>query len=340
MVHQFALKEVALQSGLSLATVDRALHRRANVSAQTARRVQAAMCELAQQERQLAARGRRMFVDIVVEAPRRFSDELRHAVLKVLPRFTPAVIRPRYHFAEDIDPIKTVEIMARIARRGSQGIILKAQNVVPICAEIVRLAVLKIPVVTVFTDCLGSGRLAYAGLNNKNAGRTAAYLFSQSVQGRAGTVITTTSRSQFQGEEARALAFAGEMARLCPNVSLIDASGGAGLALGTAAKITAAVQGLDRLLGVYSMGGGNAAILAALSAIDLRPDLYVAHDLDRENRQLLRQGKLEFVLHHDLSADLDFAFQHITAFHRLRPPMPEGGTADVQIITPANCPEF
>jgi LacI family transcriptional regulator len=110
--------------------------------------------------------------------------------------------------------------------------------------------------------------------------------------------------------------------------------------LGTAAKITAAVQGLDRLLGVYSMGGGNAAILAALSAIDLRPDLYVAHDLDRENRQLLRQGKLEFVLHHDLSADLDFAFQHITAFHRLRPPMPEGGTADVQIITPANCPEL
>ena len=75
MVHQFALKEVALQSGLSLATVDRALHGRANVSAQTARRVQAAMCELAQQEGQLAARGRRMFVDIVVEAPRRFSDD-------------------------------------------------------------------------------------------------------------------------------------------------------------------------------------------------------------------------------------------------------------------------
>jgi len=339
MAHQFPLKEIALQSGLSLATVDRALHGRAHVSAQTARRVRAAMAELAQQEGQLAARGQRMFVDIVVEAPHRFSDELRHAVLKVLPRCTSAVIRPRYHFAEDIDPVKTVETMARIASRGSHGIILKAQNVMPICAEIDRLAVLKTPVVTVFTDCPGSRRLAYAGLNNKHAGCTAAYLFFQSLQRRAGNVITTNSRSQFQGEEARSLAFVGEMARLCPNVGLIDASGGAGLALGTAAKITAAAQGLDRLLGVYSMGGGNTAILAALSALDLRPDLFVAHDLDRENRQLLRQGKLGFVLHHDLSADLELAFQHITAFHRLRPPVPEGGTADVQIITPANCPE-
>ena len=88
------------------------------------------------------------------------------------------------------------------------------------------------------------------------------------------------------------------------------------------------------------MGGGNAAILAALSALNLQPDLFIAHDLDRENRQLLGQGKLEFVLHHDLSADITNAFQHITAFHRLRPPWVEGGTADVQIITPANCPKY
>ena len=131
-----------------------------------------------------------------------------------------------------------------------------------------------------------------------------------------------------------------EMARLCPKVGLIGASGGAGLALATAAKITAEVQGLDQLLGVYSMGGGNAAILAALSSLNLQPDLFIAHDLDRENRQLLSQGKLDFVLYHDLSADITSAFQHITAFHRLRPPWVEGGTADVQIITPANCPKY
>ena len=87
MKHPFPLKEIALQSGLSLATVDRALHGRAHVSAQTSRRVQAAIVELTRQEGQLAARGRRMFIDIVVEAPRRFSDELRWAANQVLPKF-------------------------------------------------------------------------------------------------------------------------------------------------------------------------------------------------------------------------------------------------------------
>ena len=338
MKHPFPLKEIALQSGLSLATVDRALHGRAHVSAQTARRVQAAIVELTRQEGQLAARGRRMFIDIVVEAPRRFSDELRWAANQVLPKFAPAVIRPRFHFAEDIGPAKTVAILAMIAKRGSQGIVLKAQNVASIRAEIDRLIDLKIPVVTVFTDCPDCARLAYVGLNNTNAGRTAAYLFAQCLQGRSGAVLTTTSRRQFQGEEARAQAFTAEMARLCPEVTLHEASGGAGLALETATRITRAVHGLDHLLGVYSMGGANAAILSTLVNAQLEPEFFIAHDLDRENRSLLRQGRLAFVLHHDLRADLDQAVQHITAYHKLRPPVLEAGTADVQIITPANCP--
>ena len=338
MKHPFPLKEIALQSGLSLATVDRALHGRAHVSAQTARRVQAAIMELTRQEGQLAARGRRMFIDIVVEAPRRFSDELRRATAQVLPQFTPAIIRPRFHFAEDIGPGKTVAILSKIAKRGSQGIVLKAQNVAPIRAEIDRLLDLKIPVVTVFTDCPDCARLAYVGLNNANAGRTAAYLFAQRLQGRSGSVLTTTSRRQFQGEEARARAFAEEMARLCPKVSLHEASGGAGLALGTAERIRQAVAGLDHLLGVYSMGGANAAILSTLANEELEPEFFIAHDLDRENRSLLRRGRLAFVLHHDLRADLDQAFQQITAYHKLRPPVSAQGPADVQIITPANCP--
>jgi len=68
------------------------------------------------------------------------------------------------------------------------------------------------------------------------------------------------------------------------------------------------------------------------------PDFFIAHDLDRENRSLLRQGRLAFVLHHDLRADLDQAFQQITAYHKLRPPVLAEGPADVQIITPSNCP--
>ena len=45
MSQQFSLKEIAFQSGLSIATVDSALHGWAHVSARSARRVQAAKIE-------------------------------------------------------------------------------------------------------------------------------------------------------------------------------------------------------------------------------------------------------------------------------------------------------
>ena len=73
MTHRFPIKEVARQAGLGTATVDRVLNDRAHVSPQTRLRVSAAIEELKAQEAQLAARGRRVFFDFVVEAPSRFS---------------------------------------------------------------------------------------------------------------------------------------------------------------------------------------------------------------------------------------------------------------------------
>ena len=338
MVNKFLHKEIAQQAGFSLATVDRALHGRANVSTRTIQRVKLALEELVEQEGQLAVRGQRMFVDIVVEAPKRFSDEVRSAVQYILPRFSSAIIRPRYHFFEEATAEKIVKTLKNISARGSQGIILKVQNIPEVRNEITRLTKLNLPVVTVFTDCPGTERLAYAGLNNENAGRTAAYLFAQRFQGQTGTVLTTTSHLHFQGEDARAKGFAHEMNRLCPNLDLIDASGGAGLALSTASKITDALQGINNFLGVYSMGGGNAAILMALKAKSLVPELFVAHDLDRENRQLLRQGHVHYILHHDLQSNLDCAFQHIASFYKSKVPTKFESIVDVQIITIHNCP--
>lgn len=45
MAHTFAMKELALQAGVSLATVDRVLHRRPGVHPSTQRRVEQAHAE-------------------------------------------------------------------------------------------------------------------------------------------------------------------------------------------------------------------------------------------------------------------------------------------------------
>ena len=105
MAHRFLIKDIALQAGLGMATVDRVLNRRGNVRQQTIDRVQQAIVALEEQRQQLAMTGRKILVDLVVEAPLTFIEALEDACRIELPLMRPAIIRirsdPRAGFRED-----------------------------------------------------------------------------------------------------------------------------------------------------------------------------------------------------------------------------------------------
>ncbi|WP_434052693.1 MAG: LacI family DNA-binding transcriptional regulator [Roseibium sp.] len=335
MTHRFPVKEIAVQSGLSTATVDRVLNNRTHVSPQTRRRVQDAIEELTRQESQLAARGRRIFIDIVAEAPARFTRQIQQATEAVLTDFKPAALRPRFTFAETMSANEIMAIVERIHRRGSQGICLKARNTVETRQAVQRLKGKGIPVVTVFTDIPDIERLAYVGLNNERAGRTAAYLMLKLLKDDDRTILTTLSQHSFQGEEDRFRAFRTELLRVRPDLELIDASGGGGLSPSTALEVRDRLRGVNAISGVYSMGGGNMAILRALESAGIDPGVFIAHDLDEDNLDLLRSEKLSLVLYHDLRADMRLALRHLLAFHGIGEP-PRSFESDIHVVTPLN----
>lgn len=72
-------KEIAFQSGLSLATVDWVLHGRSGVRTSTVQRVQAAIRELDAQAATSVLDGQRLAIDVVIEAPERFSSAVKDA---------------------------------------------------------------------------------------------------------------------------------------------------------------------------------------------------------------------------------------------------------------------
>ncbi|WP_306143223.1 LacI family DNA-binding transcriptional regulator [Roseibium sp. MMSF_3412] len=337
MTHRFPIKEIATQSGLSTATVDRVLNERAHVSPQTRRRVKDAIEELTRQESQLAARGRRFFIDVVAEAPQRFTRQIQQATEAVLPDFKPAALRPRFTFAETMSAAETAAIVDRIHRRGSQGLCLKARNTGETREAVRRLKSKGIPVVTLFTDIPNIERLAYVGLDNERAGRTAAYLMLKLLKDDDRTILTTLSQHSFQGEEDRFRAFRSELLRVRPELELIDASGGGGLSPATALEVGDKLQGITDIAGVYSMGGGNLAILRTLEAAAIDPGVFIAHDLDEDNLDLLRAEKLSLVLYHDLRADMRLALRHLLAFHGVGEP-PRWSESDIQVVTPLNIP--
>ncbi|MCB8876837.1 LacI family DNA-binding transcriptional regulator [Acidisoma silvae] len=338
MSRTFLVKEIAAQSGLSVATVDRVLNKRDGVRALTRLRVEEAIRDLEGQSRQRALSGRKFTIDLVMETPARFSATVRAALEAELPTLQPAVFRARFHLWEMIPTEALVQALDGIRRRGSHGVILKAPDVPDVAAAVDRLAEAGIPVVTLVTDLPHSRRHAYVGIDNRAAGETAAYLIGAWLKPSAARVLVTLSSNRFRGEEERESGFRQALRRLHPEIGIVEVSEGFGMDQETVALARRALLADSRITGAYSIGGGNRAVLAAFAEAQRPCTAFIAHDLDAENAPLLRDRQISAVLHHDLNRDMRTACRHIMQAHGALKDVPGAALSPVQVITPFNLP--
>ncbi|WP_050522073.1 LacI family DNA-binding transcriptional regulator [Pseudorhodobacter wandonensis] len=317
MATKFTLKEIAHQAGLSLATVDRVVHGRDHVRAVTRDRVRAAELELEQQYAASMLSTSRVTIDVVIQAPSRFSSAVRAAFEAEFPLMRPTMFRARFHLAEVMEEREIVALLRRIARRGTQGIVLKAPATLGVEACLADLAAQRIPVVTYVTDVLASLRLAYVGMPNARAGATAAYLLGRMAPPGAARVLVTLSSLDFEGESARRTGFIDHLVKTAPHLETITVSGGFGIDRATGSLIQQALADFPNIRCVYSVGGGNAAILAAFAQAGRTIDVFAAHDLDRTNKALLASRQISFVIHHNFRQDARRVSLHFSKYYRL-----------------------
>ena len=336
MAAKFTNKEIAHQAGLSLATVDRVLHGRDHVRAVTRERVQAAAEELERQHAASQLRGTRVTLDIVMQAPARFSSAVRAAFEAELPLIRPATFRARFHLAEVMEEREVVALLRAIARRGTQGIVLKAPATPGIAACLADLAARKIPVVTYVTDVAAPLRLAYVGMRNERAGATAAYLLGRMAPQHPSRVLVTLSSREFEGEDARRIGFAQYLALHAPHLAMTTVSEGFGVNRATGALIGQALEAYLDIACVYSIGGGNRAILEAFAAVGRKIDVFAAHDLDRTNTELLKSGQVSFVIHHSFRQDARQVSLHFGKHYRLIEPHVQIEDTEISIACPIN----
>ena len=215
-MHRHRVREIAAQAGLSSATVDRVLNRRPGVRSTTAAQVQRAITELDQQHEQIQLGGRTFLVDLVMQAPQRFSSAVRAALEAELPGLRPAVIRSRFHCREAGSPAGMVAILEAIGRRGSSQVLLKAPEDPAVVEAVDAFVDLGIPVATLVTDLPLSRRIGYIGIDNRAAGATAAYLIDQMSPDPQVSSLVASSSSSFRGEEEREIGFRSSMRTLSP----------------------------------------------------------------------------------------------------------------------------
>jgi LacI family transcriptional regulator, galactose operon repressor len=330
----FPLKDIAFQAGLSLATVDRALHGRPGVRTVTQARVRAAIAELQRQYGDAGLAARRFSVDVVMEAPARFSNAVRAAFEAELPGMRPAAFSARFHLAETMREQELAAILRAILRRGSHGVVLKAPATPAATEMAANLIRAGIPVVTLVTDLPSRCRIGYVGMDNRVAGSVAAYLLGRMLGPDPGAVLLTLSSALFAGEEEREAGFREAVAGRFPQLSAVTVSEGRGVDRTTGALVRAALEAHDDIRAVYSIGGGNRAILEAFGEQKRDCAVFAAHDLDSDNRALLADGRLTFVIHHDLRQDARSACQMVLSHHRMLPAEFRIAPSRVAVATP------
>ena len=258
------------------------------VRASTAANVAQAIADLDRQRSQLRLTGRTFIVDLVMQTPDRFSAAVKSALELELPMLRPAVVRSSFDFRETARPGELVRALDGIRRRGSSGVILKAPDEPEIGEAIGRLHDAGIPVVTLVTDIPLSQRVAYVGIDNRAAGATAAYLMDQWLPAGDEAILMALSRSAFRGEEEREMGFRSRHA---------GTSGWAGPRRGhrhrrprpaVRDETIAILRDHPEITAVYSIGGGNRAILDAFDSVGRECRVFVAHDLDRDNLSLIQ----------------------------------------------------
>jgi LacI family transcriptional regulator, galactose operon repressor len=337
MAHRYKVREIAQQSGLSEATVDRVLNDRPGVRENTRAEVLQAVADLDKQRAQLRLNGRRYLIDVVMQTPTRFSDAFRLAVEAELPSFAPAMLRARFHLWESGATGATVDRLAGL--RGSHGVILKAPDEPEVADAIDRLVAAGTPVVTYTTDVPASRRCGYVGIDNHAAGVTAAYLIKEwlgpSAPAPVPAVLITLSRNVFRGEGEREVGFRSGLRGSGLNV--VDVTDSDGIDATNERLVLDALRRNPGIEAVYSVGGGNAATVAAFEKTGRECRVFVAHDLDADNRRLLREGRISVVLHNDLRADARLALRMILQERGALPAEPVRAVP-VQVVTPYNIP--
>lgn len=338
--HRFRIGDIALQARLSRATVDRVLHGRSGVRPETIAQVEHAIAELERQRSEILLSRMPAIFDLVIQSCAEFGAASQEALEGQIRSLRAHGVRARTHVETRGDTDAVVAVLDDIARRGSHGAILKAHPDIEVSLAVNRLAEKGIPTVTYVTDLPDSRRIGHVGPDHLAAGRTAAYLVHNWSPPSSG-VLMALVQPYLGGQAERRRGFVDTLTAMqsgrpiCEHLDMQEAAGP------ETSPETSIAEMLDRdpsIDVIYTPSSHCESALAAFASVGRLPRLVIAHELNTENRRLLREERLSAVLHYDLDADLQKACVMLFQARAIVPGAANHTLSQVQILTPYNMP--
>jgi len=292
MANRPTIADLARESGVSVATVDRVLNNRLPVREETARRVYEAANAIGyhaaglirQRMRQELPEYRLGF--LLRNPGHHFYQELAREMESAAAQAPNFRGVPYVEFCATQSPDSIVaRVKALAGHCRAVGLVLPDHPAITAAVE--ELKQKGIPVFSLLSDFAAGVRAGYVGVDNRKAGRTAAWMIAKAAPG-PGKVAIIVGSHRFHGHELREIGFRSFFREQAPEFTLLDTM----VNLETRQITHEAMLDLMRrhpdLAGCYVAGGGMEGAIAALREIDANPPpVMIVNEITPESRAAL-----------------------------------------------------
>ncbi|MCV3210982.1 substrate-binding domain-containing protein [Mesorhizobium sp. YC-2] len=295
------ISDLAEASGVSVATVDRVLNGRLPVREETARRVNQAASAIGYHATRLIKQ--RMHQELpeyrlgfLLRKPgqhfyQEFARELERAAAQALRfRCVPIVDSWAGQSPEDI-----VGQLNRLAGK-THAVALVSPDHPAVTDAVEALKAHGIPVFSLLSDFAAGVREGYIGLNNRKAGRTAAWMIAKCAR-RPGKVAVFVSSHRFQGEELREIGLRSYFRERAPSFTLLEPLVNLETSELNYQAMTDLLNTNPDLVGCHIVGGAIEGAIAAVRAIKpVDPPIVVCDQITPESRVALADNIATMVI--------------------------------------------
>jgi LacI family transcriptional regulator len=292
------LIDIAREAGVSAATVDRVLNNRAGVRSRTREIV----IETAQRLGYISdgsapvqqAASATVRLDFVLPMGTNTFIKMLHQQLEIQGAARPD-LDVRIVTIEGFNPDTLARTLHEL-RGQTQGVGVIALDHPTVREAIRALSANGVKVVTLASDILHVPRIAYVGIDNRQAGRLAGYVLGRFLGTSAPKKVALFAGSlSYRGHEEREMGFRHILAEEFPNLQIVELREMLDDREKAFAEASALLDRHSDLAGIYNIGAGNHGIARALKQRGLNI-VFVGHEATEGNKALLLDGTLDAVI--------------------------------------------
>jgi LacI family transcriptional regulator len=153
-------------------------------------------------------------------------------------------------------------------------------------------------VVTLATDILQAPRVAYVGIDNRQAGRLAGYVLGRFLGTTEPRKVAMFAGSlSYRGHEEREMGFRHMLAEEFQNLTIVELREILEDRDKAYAEASALLDRYEDLAGIYNIGAGNRGIARALEERGReRSVVFIGHEATEGTKQLLLDGTMDAVI--------------------------------------------